>query len=519
MIRQLTLLGVLAGLSLGFVAAPAPAQGPPCDAPANAIVAENCLPGSPPSEWDIPGAGDPSIQGFATDISVDQGRRVALQGRHGRDATTASTSTASATTAATAPAGSTTVQPSAALPQNQPACARTPRPASSTAATGPSRRPGAFPPTRRRASTSPTLVREDGPPARATSSSSCATTTAARPPLPDLRHHLAGLQPVRRQQPLHRRVARLARRAYKVSYNRPFTTRDHATGGLALQRRVPDGPLARAQRLRRQLHHRRRHRPPRRASSASTARSSRSATTSTGRADQRANVEAARDAGVNLAFFSGNEVFWKTRWEDDHRTLVSYKETHANAKIDPLPGVWTGTWRDPRFSPPADGGRAGERAHRDDLHGQLRARGHAGAGGRRQDALLAQDDASPRSRRARPPRSADDTRRLRVGRGPRQRRAPARPRPPLDDGGQRRSSGFRTSARPTGRATATHRLTLYRARPSGALVFGAGHRPVVVGSRRDARPRRRARGRAHAAGDGEPASPTWACSRPRCRRA
>src|SRR5207249_10094054 len=30
---------------------------------------------------------------------------------------------------------------------------------------------------------------------------------------------------------------------------------------------------------------------------------------------QRANVEAARNAGVNLAFFSGNEVFWKTRWE------------------------------------------------------------------------------------------------------------------------------------------------------------------------------------------------------------
>ena len=31
---------------------------------------------------------------------------------------------------------------------------------------------------------------------------------------------------------------------------------------------------------------------------------------------QRANVEAARAAGVNLAFFSGNEVFWKTRWEN-----------------------------------------------------------------------------------------------------------------------------------------------------------------------------------------------------------
>ncbi len=78
---------------------------------------------------------------------------------------------------------------------------------------------------------------------------------------------------------------------------------------------------------------------------------------------QRANVEAARDAGVNLAFFSGNEVFWKTRWEPSidgsetpNRTLVCYKETHANAKVDPSP-EWTGTWRDPRFSPPSDGGR------------------------------------------------------------------------------------------------------------------------------------------------------------------
>ena len=78
---------------------------------------------------------------------------------------------------------------------------------------------------------------------------------------------------------------------------------------------------------------------------------------------QRANVEAARDAGVHLAFFSGNEVFWKTRWEPSidgsntaYRTLVCYKETHANAKIDPSP-EWTGTWRDPRFSPPSDGGR------------------------------------------------------------------------------------------------------------------------------------------------------------------
>ncbi len=37
--------------------------------------------------------------------------------------------------------------------------------------------------------------------------------------------------------------------------------------------------------------------------------------------EQRGNVEAARAAGVNLAFFSGNEVFWKTRWETEHRRL------------------------------------------------------------------------------------------------------------------------------------------------------------------------------------------------------
>lgn len=81
---------------------------------------------------------------------------------------------------------------------------------------------------------------------------------------------------------------------------------------------------------------------------------------------QRANVEAARDAGVNLAFFSGNESYWKTRWENSidasgqpFRTLVCYKESKANAQIDPVDlsqGTWTGTWRDNRFSPPADGG-------------------------------------------------------------------------------------------------------------------------------------------------------------------
>jgi hypothetical protein len=76
---------------------------------------------------------------------------------------------------------------------------------------------------------------------------------------------------------------------------------------------------------------------------------------------QRDAVEAARDAGVNLLFLSGNESFWKTRWANSadakatpYRTLVTYKESLAFA--DPS-GIWTGMWRDPRRSPPEDGGR------------------------------------------------------------------------------------------------------------------------------------------------------------------
>src|SRR5689334_19475406 len=42
----------------------------------NAIVTENAKNGNPASEWDVDGAGDLSIQGFATDISVNKGERI-----------------------------------------------------------------------------------------------------------------------------------------------------------------------------------------------------------------------------------------------------------------------------------------------------------------------------------------------------------------------------------------------------------------------------------------------------------
>ena len=42
----------------------------------NRIVQENRLPGSPSTEWDINGSGDPSIQGFGHDISVNRGETI-----------------------------------------------------------------------------------------------------------------------------------------------------------------------------------------------------------------------------------------------------------------------------------------------------------------------------------------------------------------------------------------------------------------------------------------------------------
>ena len=117
----------------------------------------------------------------------------------------------------------------------------------------------------------------------------------------------------------------------KVSYNRPFDTADDDGGrSWLLLRRVPDDPLPGGERLRRQLH---------RAGSTSTdprpLLTNHKVFMSVGHdeywsGDAAANVEAARDAGVNLAFFSGNEVFWKTRWEPSidgsntpNRTLVA----------------------------------------------------------------------------------------------------------------------------------------------------------------------------------------------------
>ena len=448
--------------------------------------------------WDVNGAGDAGIQGFATDISVNAAQTVRSRSRP-TARPTGSTSTAWATTAASARARSRpSTRPRRCRRPSRPACTTTP-PAWSTAATGRCRRRGPCRPTRSPASTSPSwsatddtggashivfVVRDDASTSDLLFQTSDTTWQAY--------NNYGG-------NSLYDGAAPIGR-AYKVSYNRPFNTRGGTRRGLRLQRRVPDGALARGQRLRRQLHDRRRHRPPRRRCSLDH-----KVFLSVGHDEywsgqQRANVEAARDAGVNLAFFSGNEVYWKTRWETAStarpRRTARWSATRRRTptRRSTRSPAWTGTWRDPRFSPPADGGRP-ENA----LTGTIftvngpRDGLDQGPGRDRQAALLAQHDRR-HARRGRPATLASRHARLRVGRGPRQR-LPARRADPAVDTTVRRHAGQApaTTARPIGTGTATHTLTLYRApaaRWSSAPARCSGHGGSTA-IHDDAGPRRR----------------------------
>src|SRR5436190_6553596 len=122
--RRVFALGTIMTIVLtvvGASAVKARAASDPCSAPANAIVAENCQPGSPASEWDVAGSGDATIQGFATDFSVNRGSTVHFKVR--TDATgytidiyrIGSYGGAGARHVAT-------IAPSASLPQTQPEC-------------------------------------------------------------------------------------------------------------------------------------------------------------------------------------------------------------------------------------------------------------------------------------------------------------------------------------------------------------------------------------------------------------
>jgi phosphodiesterase/alkaline phosphatase D-like protein len=327
-----------------------------CGSPPNAIVAENCLTGNPPAQWNISGAGDPTLQGFATDISVNVGQVINFK---------ISTDATSYTIgiyrlgyyAGLGARNVATVIPSATLPQTQPACLTDTATrlvdcgnwAVSASWTVPANAvSGMYVALLKRADTSGVsqivfVVRNDASTAAMLYQASDTTWQAY--------NNYGGYSLYLGSPP-----------AYKVSYNRPNIVRgtnsltspfdseypmirwleangydlSYSTGVDS----VRNGSLIINHKVFLSVGHDEYWAGP-----------------------QRSNVEAAQAAGVHLAFFSGNEIFWKTRWENSidgsntpYRTLVCYKETSANAKIDPTT-TWTGTWRDPRFSPPSDGGR------------------------------------------------------------------------------------------------------------------------------------------------------------------
>ena len=347
---------VLIGVGVTSIAVPASAADP-CGPGSNPIVCENSKPGTDPEEWDVSGAGSSELQGFATAISVSVG------GTIGFKIDTPSTSYAidiyrTGWYQGLGARHIASVSPSVLLPQTQPQCvwdvttemtdcgdwalsASWTVPADAVS--------GVYIATLRDRAHDwwgqiPFIVKDDSSHADLVFQTSDTTWEAYNP--------YGGSD-------FYQGAAN--GRAYKISYNRPFTTRGDNLGrdyyfsaeypmvrflerngydvtyqsGLDTER---DGSLL--------LNHK--------------------AFLSVGHdeywsAQQRANVAAARDAGVSLAFFSGNEVYWHTRWEPsiagdpvDDRTLVSYKETWGNAKIDPS-NEWTGTWRDPRFASPIQG--------------------------------------------------------------------------------------------------------------------------------------------------------------------
>jgi hypothetical protein len=352
------LLLALAVVCLGI--APAGAQAAPCDAPVtNPVACENTLPGTASSVWQIDGAGDKSIQGYATQMSVNKGTTINFKiksattnyhidvyrlGYYGGlgarrvaanlTPTGTSTQPACQTFAATGliDCGNWAISRSWAVP--------------STAVSGVyiahlvrNDTGGASHITfvvRDDASTSDVVVQTSDSTWQAYNTyggnSTYSCTVACPPGNPN------GYKG-----------------AFKVSYNRPSNTAEDDGGRSAL---FTGGEYSMIRFLE--------------ASGYNTSYISQMDTEqrpslllnhkifiSSGHDEywsqnQRNAMESARAAGVNLAFFSGNTGFWKTRFEPSAdgttsaRTLVTYKDTHFEAQQDPV--EWTGTWRDPRFA-------------------------------------------------------------------------------------------------------------------------------------------------------------------------
>jgi len=321
----------------------------------NAISVENQNPGDPASEWDVSGSGDESIQGFATDISVAIGGTVSF--KIDTDATDYRIDVYRLGWYGGLGARKVaTVEPSAALPQAQDPCLTEPASGLIDCGNWAVSASWDVPSDAVSGIYLAKLVREDPEDGRASHVAFVVRDDEGGSALL-FQTMDTTWQAYNAYGGNSLYVGNPAGRAYKVSYNRPFTTR-----GPTPEDWIFNGEYPLVRWLERNGYD---------VSYTTGVDSDRRGAEILEHAvflsvahdeywsgGQRANVEAARDAGVHLAFLSGNEVFWKTRWEPSidgsstgHRTLVSYKETHAGAKIDPTP-TWTGTWRDSRpFNP------------------------------------------------------------------------------------------------------------------------------------------------------------------------
>jgi uncharacterized protein YjdB len=342
-----------------------PALAQNCTSPPNPIVAENCQTGTPQSTWDLSGSsypnGDPSIQGFATDISVNAGSTISFKVN-----TTATATLYIYRMGYYQGNGArlvTTITPSVKLPQTQPACITDSTTdlidcgnwaVSASWAVPSTAVSGVYFVLLKRTDTGGEshiffVVRNDSGTAPILFQTSDPTWEA---------YNMYGGVNFYGCNDWD-----ITCRSFKVSYNRPANTRGFQPYSWVMNAEYPMIRWLEANGYNLAY-----------MAGMDTDRYGSLLTNhqvflSVGHdeywsANQRANVNAARAAGVNLAFFSGNEMFWKTRWENSidgtntpYRTLVCYKETFAGEPIDPDdPPTWTGTWRDPSFSPPADGG-------------------------------------------------------------------------------------------------------------------------------------------------------------------
>jgi hypothetical protein len=330
-----------------------------CTAPKNAIEAENCQPGNPSSNWYVDGVGATDIQGFTTDISANAGQTVFFKIQTNASAYKIDIYRLGYYQGQGARLVAS-ILPSATLPQTQPPCLTD----SSTGLTDcgnwgvsaswavpSSAVSGVYSAKLTRLDTSEAslivfVVRNDSSHSDILVQTSDPTWEA---------YNVYGGSSLYTGPTI---------RAFKVSYNRPLTLPGTDTSFFSSEYPMIEWLEANGYDVSY-------------FSGVDTDRNGALITQhkvfmSVGHDEywsggQRANVEAARAAGVNLGFFSGDEISWKTRWESSidgansaYRTLVCYKETLASEVIDPAdPPIWTGWWRDARFSPPADGGRPG----------------------------------------------------------------------------------------------------------------------------------------------------------------